>query len=401
MNLLYSSLLEFQAELVLAACALVSTLLLFSFSYVGSKFFKLSNLVFSFFIFLGFAIAFITSHSLMVLAGIGLSVCCLVYLVDKMKINDKDQLVAFKHLHVLGLVFMFLGFAFLYKINQSFELYELFLSLKGSGDLNVWEKAGTLSFFASFALFLGVAPFHSWVPGTYDLVETGVTYLLMVGTKVMWILLLIKWLALGLFSDTTISPSLFSFFAALSMLVGGFMALVQTSLKKIIAYGSIFHIGGIWSLFAAGTQFSVYGLFEYLIGFVFASFVVLAVLAWLENKSSKNLYLDDISDLSSHHPWASWALMVSILSLAGMPFTYGFIGRLQVLFSQLESREYAFLVVWSLSSLILLYSYFRIVSRIYFAKPVEVAAELRPKFSLVALVMVGGSLVTILLGYLR
>jgi NADH-quinone oxidoreductase subunit N len=193
------------------------------------------------------------------------------------------------------------------------------------------------------------------------------------------------------------------FLAVLSMVIGNIMALVQTSLKRMLAYSSIAHSGymaiAICAIAGTGAEFPVASILFYLVGYAIISIGAFAILMWLESEDNDNLLLDDLAGLARKHPWASFALATFLFSFAGMPPTVGFMAKFFVFNAAIVNKLYSLVIIGVIGSSISLYYYLRVIVKMYMEEPAKVVAQVAPRRSLVTTAVLAAAIIlTVLLG---
>jgi NADH-quinone oxidoreductase subunit N len=276
------------------------------------------------------------------------------------------------------------GFGLLYVATGSLRLTEISQVLPKISD-HPWVKVGVLFIVSGLGFKLALAPFHLWAPDTYEAAPTGVTALMATTVKAMIIIVTLRFFAGSLAQVYVVWLPAIMFLATVSMILGNIMALVQSSLKRMLAYSSIAHSGymaiAICALGGSGGSFTVAAVLYYLVGYTIISLGAFSVLMWLESANNDNLMLDDITGLAKKHPWAAFALATFMFSFAGMPPTVGFIGKFFVFNAALNNQLYSLVVVGVVGSSISLFYYLRVIVRMYMAEPVKVAEPLAPSRS--------------------
>src|SRR5258705_8203869 len=200
------------------------------------------------------------------------------------------------------------------------------------------DAAGTLLKLGLSMILIGLgfkvaaAPFQIWTPDVYEGAPTPVTALFSAGPKAAAFALLLRIFA------TVPAATHFWFWAfwvlaALTMFAGNLGALVQTNIKRLLAYSSIAHAGYILVAFAAVTMMARNGAAEagpayaavlfYLLSYALVKLGAFTIVSQLGGAGEKNLSLDDYAGLSQRQPWVAAALSVYLLSLLGLPVTAG------------------------------------------------------------------------------
>ncbi|MHB1131833.1 MAG: NADH-quinone oxidoreductase subunit N [Chloroflexota bacterium] len=249
-----------------------------------------------------------------------------------------------------------------------------------------------------FGFKLGVVPFHMWTPDVYEGGPAPATaFIATVSKGAAFVLLLRFFYQIGLDRQEGLTIA-FGAIAALSMLAGNLLALLQTNVKRILAYSSIAHLGyALVAFLAGGTQGAAAATF-YLVAYFATTLAAFGVVAALSD-SSRVRDADSLADyrgLFWRRPALTVVLTLALLSLAGIPLTAGFLGKLYVVLAGAGASLWWLLVVLVLSSAIGLVYYLR-VATILFRRPS--GRELNPPLNQSTAVALGFlTLVIVVLG---
>src|SRR5437899_9583593 len=234
---------------------------------------------------------------------------------------------------------------------------------------------------------VAAAPFQVWTPDVYEGAPTPVTALFSAGPKAAAFALLLRIFA------TVPAATHFWFWAfwalaALTMFAGNLGALVQTNVKRLLAYSSIAHAGYILVAFAAVTSMAQDGAAEagpayaavlfYLLSYALVKLGAFTIVSQLGGTGEKNLSLDDYAGLSQRQPWVAAALSVYLLSLLGLPVTAGFFGKFYIFKAAVNSHLLWLAVLMAINSVIGAYYYLRVIVVMYMREPSAEAAALAP-----------------------
>lgn len=264
-------------------------------------------------------------------------------------------------LGTIGSMVLVYGAAFLYGATGSFgfEAINTALSKAGSGEALV--ILGTVLVLIGLAFKIGVMPFHMWVADVYEGAPTSVTGFMSAATKIAAFVALARVLldALPAMRDTW-APALI-IIAVVTMLLGNISALVQTNLKRMLAYASVGAAGfGLIAIIvggAAGTR----GLIFYLAAYAPMAIGAFAVISLHERDHKGIATLDSIRGWGFNRPVAAVSMVVFLLGFAGFPLTVGFIGKFVVLGSAVEGNYTWLGVVAVIASVISLGYLLRII----------------------------------------
>lgn len=190
-----------------------------------------------------------------------------------------------------------------------------------------------------------------------------------------------------------------------TMLVGSLLAVVQSSVKKMLAASSVVHSGYLLIAFAAiGTNNlgSASAIIFYLFAYFISAIGAFGVLSYISSSSEKVINYDDLNGLAKVHPLISAALSIFLLSLAGFPSTIGFIGKFYIFTSAIEAEYTFFAIIGALSAFISIYYYFKVIVHMYFKAPNGEVVEYGYKISFIfilicALIVLWGGVGTSLL----
>lgn len=227
----------------------------------------------------------------------------------------------------------------------------------------------------SFLFKLSSFPVHFWAPDVYETAATPVTTFIATASKAAAVAVLVRVLSASGVSAGL--ASLLGLFAFISMTLGNAVALVQKDVKRLLAYSSIAQAGYILVGLLAGTPDGFACSLFYALAYLLMNAGVFLVLS-LVGKSAKtdNPQLSDFDGLAERAPKLALLLLLSLLSLAGIPPLVGFTGK-WVLFSAAMDRGHWFLVLWAvLNSVVSLFYYLSLVRHAYLEKPAAGAPAL-------------------------
>ena len=383
---------RFGHVIILVVATLIA--LLVQSSYLAPKFFRGEVTSLYLMVIAGMLVMVASEDLVTIFVGLELSSIGLYALVGYVNPAQRSQEAAIKYF-VLGsfaAALLLFGFALLYGATGSMRLSDLLEQLPKLAEHN-WVRLGVLFIVVGLGFKLALAPFHLWAPDTYEGAPTAITALMATTVKVM-----IMMVALRLFAATlapvyeTWTPALM-FAAALSVILGNIMALVQLSLKRMLAYSSVAHSGymaiAICAMGGNGGEFPVAAILYYIVSYVIISLGAFGVLIALESEGMDNLTLDDLSGLAKKRPWAAAALAVSMFSFAGMPPTVGFMGKFFVFNAALANQLYSLVIIGAIGSAISLFYYLRVVVRMYMTEPSSTGGPLAQRRSWLSAGIIG------------
>ena len=229
---------------------------------------------------------------------------------------------------------------------------------------------GYIMIFAALGFKIGAVPFHSWIPDTYQGAPTPVTAFLSIAPKgaAMAILIRMFYVALATFKPTWVL--LFVVASIVSMTYGNVVAIAQKNIKRLLAYSGIAQIGNVMIGLAAGTKRGSDAILFYLLTYLFANLGAFAVVIGVSNLI-KSDEIEDYNGLNRRSPFLAAAMLIFLLSLAGVPPLAGFIGKLYIFVAAIEQELYTLLIVGLINIVISMYYYLVVVKKMYINEPAD------------------------------
>ncbi len=207
---------------------------------------------------------------------------------------------------------------------------------------------------------LAVVPFHMWTPDVYVGAPAPVTALVATASKGAVVAVMLRLFHGTGLIGTPVVTTVIVVVAVASMLVGNLLALLQTNVKRILAYSSIAHLGYLLVAFLAVGRLGPAAVGYYLAAYTVTTLAAFGVVGALE-RGREAVALQDYRGLYWRRPWPALALTASLLSLAGIPLTAGFIGKYYVLAAGVGHGSYTAVFVLVAGSVIGLFYYLRVI----------------------------------------
>lgn len=232
---------------------------------------------------------------------------------------------------------------------------------------------GYLLIFGALGFKIGAVPFHSWIPDTYHGAPTPVTTFLSVVPKGAAFAILIRMLFVAM---ATFKPAWVLLMVAasiLSMTYGNIVAIAQRNIKRLLAYSGIAQIGNVLIGLAAGTKMGSDAILFYLLTYLFANLGAFAVVIAVGN-AIRSDEIEDYNGLNRRSPFLAFAMLVFLLSLAGVPPLAGFIGKLYIFVAAIKEELYTLIVVGLINVVISMYYYLVVVKKMYINEPADPTA---------------------------
>lgn len=225
---------------------------------------------------------------------------------------------------------------------------------------------GLVFVLCGFFFKLSAAPFHMWAPDVYQGVPTPVAAFFATAPKIAALLFLARFLLEPLGDWVMQWQQILVIVSVASMVIGAFGAVAQQSLKRILAFSSIGHIGYAMMGIIAASEQGVQAVLIYFALYLFMSTGAFACVQLMKRDGAEVQRVDDLAGVSRSHPYYALLLAVFMFSLAGIPPLAGFFGKFYVFLAALEQGYIGLAVIGVLSSVVGAYYYLRVVKVMYF-----------------------------------
>ncbi len=296
--------------------------------------------------------------------------------------------------------FFLYGIAMVYGATGTTYLDKVQAMLEGSGTVPALAMLGLGLIFVGLGFKVVIAPFQVYGPDVYQGAPTPVTALLSSAPKVATFALMLRvfYVSFGMVSEFWFWVIWIS--AVLTMFIGNLAALVQTNVKRMLAYSSIAHAGYILVAFAASTTLGVAAVLFYLAAYVLMKVGAFLIVTHLGQRGETRLEIQDYAGLGSKEPVVAACFSLFLLSLLGLPATAGFLGKFFAFQSALDSHStHGTAIIWlvviaAINSVIGAYYYLRVMVSMYFAEPTEdyVPSSVAPALGFAIFVAAAGTL---------
>jgi NADH-quinone oxidoreductase subunit N len=300
-------------------------------------------------------------------------------------------------LSAAGTAFLLFGMALLYAQTGRLDFEGLVSSLGIGAGHNVVSLAGVAMMLVGLGFKLSIVPFHLWTPDVYEGGPGPATiFLASVSKLAVFVVLLRLILFAPAFQGSWFIGSL-TVLALITMVAGNLLALQQPNLKRLLGYSSIAHFGYLMASLVVNNQFAVETTGVYMVTYLVATLAAFGVVTLVSSP-----YTGEDAGALHHYrglfwrrPYLAAVLTVSMLSLAGIPFTAGFIGKFYIIALTVESSQWWLLGGIILGSAIGLFYYLRVMITLYLVEPGMRRRDATPEWAVQA-----GGLVVIVLAVL-
>jgi NADH-quinone oxidoreductase subunit N len=231
---------------------------------------------------------------------------------------------------------------------------------------NIGLIIGVVFLSVGIAFKCAAVPFHMWTPDVYEGAPTPVTAFFAVSAKIAALSLFVRVMVgpLGQLSGQWVQ--IIWTISLLSMLLGSYAAISQTSIKRLMAYSSIANVGYALIGLAADTKEGVMGVMIYMAIYLFMTLGAFGVILCMERKGKMAEHIDDLAGLSRTQPLLAAAMAVFMFSMAGIPPLAGFFSKVAVFMAAIHAHNYALAIIGVLASVVGCYYYIRVVKVMYF-----------------------------------
>jgi NADH-quinone oxidoreductase subunit N len=373
--------------------------------FLGGEFYVLAL-----FTLLGQMVMISGNNFLIIYLGLELMSLSLYALVALRRNNPVSTEAAMKYfiLGALASGFLLYGLSMLYGATGSLDLREV-AQVAHSGTVKTHVLVfGVVFVVAGLAFKLGAVPFHMWVPDVYQGSPTAVTLLISAAPKLATFAICFRLLVEGLLPLAIDWQQMLTIVAVLSILIGNITAVVQTNLKRMLAYSTISQMGFMLLGFSSGVvsghpEFAehvvgAYGsAMYYVVTYVITTLGTFGLIMLLARAGFEAENIDDFKGLNQRSPWFALAMMILMLSLAGLPPLVGFYAKLWVLQSVVATGTFGVgLAVFAVVlSVVGAFYYLRVIKVMYFDDPVD-NNKIAPTPDLrIALIVNGGAVLAL------
>lgn len=239
----------------------------------------------------------------------------------------------------------------------------------GDHGANIGIIIGMVFVLSGLAFKISAVPFHMWTPDVYEGAPTPVTAFFAVAPKVAALALLVRILFVPMGDLSSSWTQIIVFMSIASMVLGSVAAVVQTNIKRLMAYSSIGHVGFALVGLAAGSIDGIRGLIIYMAIYLVMNVGTFVCILSMRRKDGMVENIDDLSGLAQTRPGMAAALAIFMLSLGGIPPLAGFWGKWFVFKAAINEGLFVLSVIGVLASVVGAYYYLRVVKVMYFDQP--------------------------------
>jgi len=269
-------------------------------------------------------------------------------------------------LSTVSTAFLVYGIAWIFGVTGQTNLYRLTQAL-ANPDVDCGAALlGMVFVLVALGFKIAAVPFQIWVPDVYQGAPTPVTAYLSVGSKAAGFVVLLR--VLVSFLTLSQMQGLIVLIALLTLIYGNLAALPQANLKRLLAYSSIAHAG---YLLIGVVCFDVRAVTFYLVAYLLMTLLSFAVLIIVAQQTGEEI--SDFDGLAKRSPFLAFAMLVGMVSLAGVPFTAGFLGKFYIFYAAVLQRQITLVAVGVLTVGCGFYYYLKVIRAMYWQSTTNLA----------------------------
>ncbi len=337
----------------------------------------------------------------------------------KSKPTSTEAALKYFLLGSMSSAFMLFGFAIMYGLSGTTNLYEMKIALHqvrmDDPSMVPVLLLSMLFFMVGIGFKLAIAPFHMYLPDVFEGAPTAVAMFVSVTPKIATVAVFIRVFLLGLSTVADLWLPMMQVCAVLSIVIGNLFAIRQTNMKRFLAYSSISHMGYMLiGLCAAGVKaetnanaaiqsLGYMGILHYIVVYAIMNTGAFLIVGIVEHHTG-GVHFDNFKGLVHRAPATAYTMLVCMLSLAGIPPLAGFAAKFFIFFPIFEENIglYALVIIAAVNVVISAYVYLRVIKVMFIDKPLDEEQffpdttyryAMIPPFAVLLFYLVGGFLV--------
>jgi NADH-quinone oxidoreductase subunit N len=316
---------------------------------------------------LGASLLAVANHFILFFLGIETLSISLYILIafQRDRSNSIEAGIKYLILASVSSAFLLFGMALIYAASGTMQFGAIVAALGNGDHLSLLVISGFGMMMVGIGFKLALVPFHMWTPDVYQGAPAPVSaYVATVSKGAVMAILIRLFFNIRGFDNHYLFIAV-SGIAILSMFVGNLLALRQQNIKRLLGYSSIANMGYLIIILLTGSnsgmQASIFYLISYFIT-TLGAFGVISLLSTYEYEAEK---IEDFKGLFWKRPWIAIVFTLSLLSLAGIPVTAGFIGKFYVILEGMKAGLMVLIISMIINSVIGLYYYLRIITALF------------------------------------
>jgi NADH-quinone oxidoreductase subunit N len=318
---------------------------------------------------LGASLLAVANHFILFFLGIETLSISLYILIAFQRSKDSSIEAGIKYLILASVssAFLLFGMALIYAALGTMQFNGIESALSKDGQISPLVISGFGMIMVGIGFKLALVPFHMWTPDVYQGAPAPVTgYIATVSKGAVMAVLIRFFFNIRGFDDQYIFIVI-SGMAVLSMFVGNLLAVRQQNIKRLLAYSSIANMGYLIIILLTGTEKGIQASIFYLVSYFITTIGAFGVISLLSTCQYEAEKIEDYKGLFWKRPWIAVVFTLSMLSLAGIPLTAGFIAKFYVIFEGMKAGLIVLVLSMIINSVIGLYYYLRVITTMFSA----------------------------------
>jgi len=262
--------------------------------------------------------------------------------------------------------FLLFGITLIYGASGSFDLEGIRSYVAGNPhNIDPIFYTGILLIVIGLCFKVGAAPFHFWTPDVYEGSPSLITLFMSTVVKVAGFAAFLRLFSASFILMSGFWSPVLLVISVITLFIGNITALYQQSFKRMLAYSSISHAGYLLFAIVAIGATSANSIFVYATAYSIASIVAFGALILVRQQTGSDNF-EGFNGLAKKNPFLAFVLTVSMLSLAGIPLTAGFIGKFYMFSGALAQLQFWLVIIAVINAIISIFYYFRVIIAMYF-----------------------------------
>ncbi len=287
--------------------------------------------------------------------------------IDRNSVRSAEAAMKYFILGAIASGCLLYGISWIYGVTGSLQFHEISAAISSDPSLNSLPLWFGLAFLiVGIGFKFGAVPFHMWLPDVYQGARTPVTLYLATAPKLAALALFLRMLVDGLGGLHDTWAAMIMVIAVLSLLVGNFVAIAQTNLKRMLGYSTIAHVGFILLALFVGTEQGNAAALFYTLTYLIAAAAAFGMIILLSRRGYEAENIADFKGLSARSPWFALMMMFVMFSMAGVPPFVGFFAKLNVISAVVDGGYTGLAILMVLASVVGAYYYLRVIWYMYF-----------------------------------
>jgi NADH-quinone oxidoreductase subunit N len=339
---------------------------------------------------------------MMVFIGLEISSIATYILAGYLRDDKRNNESAVKYflLGSFATAFLLYGIAWMYGLTGSTALPEIRRVLSTPEIAPSMTLVGTAAalMFVGFAFKISAVPFQIWAPDVYQGAPAPVSAFMSAGPKAAAFAVLLRVFMTALEPIASAWAPIIWICALLTMIVGNFAAIMQTNIKRLLAYSSIAHAGYVLVAVTTHSDIGTAAAMFYLAAYAVMNVGAFAVVTHFARQGERHLNIEEMAGLGARQPATAAMLTIFLLSFIGVPLTGGFFGKFYVFKAALDGHLFWLTILGLLNSAVAAYYYLRIIVVMYMHEPGEATEKLQPLTAGLKTAIWASAVATLILG---